>query len=63
MIDPMVTSTNPSGDCHCGLWDEDPEHFREEGIRSAPAGKMAQMIGNPGAVAYDSKREEILVPN
>ena len=32
-------------------------------IRSAPAGKMAQMIGNPGAVAYDSKREEILVPN
>lgn len=32
-------------------------------IRSAPAGKLAQMIGNPGAVGYDSKREEILVPN
>ena len=32
-------------------------------IRSAPAGKMAQMIGNPGAVAFDNKREEILVPN
>ncbi len=32
-------------------------------IRSAPLGKMALAIGNPGAVGYDSKREEILVPN
>ena len=32
-------------------------------IRSAPAGKLAQMIGNPGGVGYDTKREEILVPN
>lgn len=32
-------------------------------IRNAPAGKIAMAIGNPGAVAYDSKREEILVPN
>ena len=32
-------------------------------IRSAPPGKLADMIGNPGAAAYDSKREEILVPN
>lgn len=32
-------------------------------IRSAPADKPAQAIGNPGAVGYDSKREEILVPN
>ncbi len=32
-------------------------------IRSAPAEKIAQAIGNPGAVGYDSKREEILVPN
>jgi DNA-binding beta-propeller fold protein YncE len=32
-------------------------------IRSAPVGKQAQIIGNPGAVAYDSRREEILVPN
>ncbi len=32
-------------------------------IRSAPLGKQAEMIGNPGAVGYDSKREEILVPN
>lgn len=32
-------------------------------IRSAPPDKIAQAIGNPGAVAYDSKREEILVPN
>jgi len=32
-------------------------------IRSAPAGKQADMIGNPGAAAYDTKREEILVPN
>ena len=32
-------------------------------IRSAPRGKLADMIGNPGAAAYDSKREEILVPN
>jgi len=32
-------------------------------IRSAPLGKEAEMIGNPGAVGYDTKREEILVPN
>ena len=32
-------------------------------IRSAPADKPALAIGNPGAVAYDSKRDEILVPN
>ena len=32
-------------------------------IRSAPLGKQALAIGNPGAVAYDSKREELLVPN
>ena len=32
-------------------------------IRSAPADKLALAIGNPGAVGYDSKREEILVPN
>jgi hypothetical protein len=32
-------------------------------IRSAPVGKQAQIIGNPGAVAYDSRREEMLVPN
>jgi DNA-binding beta-propeller fold protein YncE len=32
-------------------------------IRSAPVGKRALAIGNPGAVAYDSKRGEILVPN
>lgn len=32
-------------------------------IRSAPLGKEALNIGNPGALAYDSKREEILVPN
>jgi hypothetical protein len=32
-------------------------------IRSSPLGMPAQMIGNPGAAGYDSKREEILVPN
>ena len=32
-------------------------------IRSAPLGKLALAIGNPGAVGYDSKRDEILVPN
>ena len=32
-------------------------------IRSAPLGKQALMIGNPGAIDYDSKRDEILVPN
>jgi DNA-binding beta-propeller fold protein YncE len=32
-------------------------------IRSAPADVPSLMIGNPGAVAYDSKREQILVPN
>lgn len=32
-------------------------------IRSAPEGKLAMAIGNPGAAGYDSKRQEILVPN
>jgi DNA-binding beta-propeller fold protein YncE len=32
-------------------------------IRSGPLGSAALMIGNPGAVGYDTKREEILVPN
>ena len=32
-------------------------------IRAAPVGAPALQIGNPGAVAYDSKRDEILVPN
>lgn len=32
-------------------------------IRSGPPGKLSLAIGNPGAAAYDSKREEILVPN
>ena len=32
-------------------------------IRAAPRGEQALGIGNPGAVAYDTKREEILVPN
>lgn len=32
-------------------------------IRAAPMGEKALGIGNPGAVAYDTKRKEILVPN
>jgi 6-phosphogluconolactonase (cycloisomerase 2 family) len=32
-------------------------------IRGAPAGTVSLMIGNPGAVGYDTKREQILVPN
>ena len=32
-------------------------------IRGAPADQPALQIGNPGAVAYDTKRNEILVPN
>ena len=32
-------------------------------IRAAPLDTPALQIGNPGAVAYDSKRDEILVPN
>ena len=32
-------------------------------IRSAPAGKASLRFGKTQAVAYDSKREEILVPN
>ncbi len=32
-------------------------------IRSAPAGIPALMIGNPGAVEFDTRRAEILVPN
>jgi DNA-binding beta-propeller fold protein YncE len=32
-------------------------------IRSAPLGKPALAIGNPGGVAYDDKRDQLLVPN
>ena len=32
-------------------------------IRNAPAGSPSLMIGNPGALALDTKRGEILVPN
>ena len=32
-------------------------------IRGGPANEPALMIGNPGAVGYDTKRDEILVPN
>ncbi|MBI2817184.1 MAG: beta-propeller fold lactonase family protein [Acidobacteria bacterium] len=32
-------------------------------IRSGPADEVNLLIGNPGAVGYDSRREEILVPN
>jgi hypothetical protein len=32
-------------------------------IRAGPANVPALQIGNPGAVAYDTKRDEILVPN
>jgi DNA-binding beta-propeller fold protein YncE len=32
-------------------------------IRAAPADQPALQIGNPGAVAYDTKRNQILVPN
>ena len=32
-------------------------------IRSAPQGKVALAIGNPGGVGYDTQRDEILVPN
>ncbi len=32
-------------------------------IRSAPEGTLAPMLVGPGALTYDSKRDEILVPN
>ena len=32
-------------------------------IWNAPAGSPTVGFGNPGAVAYDSKRDELLVPN
>jgi DNA-binding beta-propeller fold protein YncE len=32
-------------------------------IRSAPDGLPALQIGNPGSVAYDTKRDQIIVPN
>lgn len=32
-------------------------------VRTAPAGSPTVGFGNPGAVAYDSKRDQILVPN
>ena len=41
--------------------DGDVEPLRT--IRGAPVGTESLMIGNPGAVGYDSRRGEILVPN
>ena len=32
-------------------------------IRNAPAGAPTAGFGNPMAVAYDTKRQELLVPN
>jgi len=32
-------------------------------IRGGPQDRVALMIANPGAVGYDKKRQEILVPN
>jgi 6-phosphogluconolactonase (cycloisomerase 2 family) len=32
-------------------------------IRGGPADALALNIGNPGAVGYDTKRDQILVPN
>jgi DNA-binding beta-propeller fold protein YncE len=32
-------------------------------IRAGPQGGLYNMMGNPGSVAYDSRRQEILVPN
>jgi DNA-binding beta-propeller fold protein YncE len=32
-------------------------------IRNAPEGTPSLMIGNPGTLGYDTKRERILVPN
>ncbi len=32
-------------------------------LRNAPAGTPVVGFGNPGAIAYDSKRDELLVPN
>ena len=32
-------------------------------IRGGPEGRVGQMIGNPGAVGYDTLRNQILVPN
>jgi 6-phosphogluconolactonase (cycloisomerase 2 family) len=32
-------------------------------IRAAPVGTQALMLVNPGAVAYDSRRDQILAPN
>jgi DNA-binding beta-propeller fold protein YncE len=32
-------------------------------IRGGPIDRVGLMIGNPGAVGYDKKRQEILVPN
>jgi len=42
---------------------DDGDRAPKRVIRSAPAGTPSTGFGNPMAVAYDSKREEILVPN
>jgi hypothetical protein len=32
-------------------------------IRGGPVGAIGLNIGNPGAVGYDTKRQQVLVPN
>ena len=41
----MLKSTNPSGDCHCDLWDRNPEHFRKEGIPEGYCGFCDSIVG------------------
>jgi DNA-binding beta-propeller fold protein YncE len=43
--------------------DADGNTAPKRAIRSAPPDAPSLMIGNPGAVAFDSKREQLLVPN
>ena len=40
-----------------------PPDLREAAREAAPPGTPSPGFGNPQAVAYDSKREQILVPN
>ena len=52
---------NHSANAYPLLANGDVEPIRS--IRGGPAEEPSLMIGNPGAVGYDTRREEILVPN
>ena len=59
----MVVSNMGNHSVTSFTMDADGDMAPKRIVRSAPLGKTALAIGNPGAVGYDTTREEVLVPN